>query len=364
MTLQQSSPRTDRTAPTPERDLAIDAETVHVTYDDGTEAVRGVSLAVGEGEFFGFLGPNGAGKTTTIRTLVTLLSPTQGSVSINGYDTTNESQAVRESIGYMAQETSIDLELTPRENLRIACEMYGVPREERDTRIDTLLDLVDLQDVADKRAETFSGGMQKRLDTATVLVHRPPVVFLDEPTTGLDPEARLRVWDYFEEINDRGTTVFLTTQYLEEADQLCDRLAVLEDGQIIAEGTPASLKAAVGTDTLTVALADPTGSRKRRAIEAVRAVDVLDAATVETTATGLAIHAADARGATPAVFRALSETSVTVSSFDIGSPTLDDVFLSLTGDGNGSTAAGGADETVVGSGTAETPVSSSPEVAR
>jgi ABC-2 type transport system ATP-binding protein len=231
----------------------------------------------------------------------------------------------------MAQETSIDPELTPRENLRIACEMYGVPSDERDERIETLLDLVDLQDVADKRAETFSGGMQKRLDTATVLVHRPPVVFLDEPTTGLDPEARLRVWDYFETINDQGTTVFLTTQYLEEADQLCDRLAVLEDGQIIAEGTPDALKAAVGTDTLTVALEQPTDRQKRRASEAIRAVEGLDGATVEFAPSGLAVHTADARGAATNVFKTLTDAGIAVSSFDIESPTLDDVFLSLTG---------------------------------
>ena len=272
MAVQQSSPRTNRTVPTQENDLAIDADNVHVTYDDGTEAVRGVSLDVAEGEFLGFLGPNGAGKTTTIRTLVTLLYPTEGSVSINGYDTTTEPQAVRESIGYMAQETSIDLELTPRENLRIACEMYGVPSEERAERIETLLDLVELQDVADKRAETFSGGMQKRLDTATVLVHRPPVVFLDEPTTGLDPEARLRVWNYFEKINDRGTTVFLTTQYLAEADRLCDRLSLLQDGRIVATGTPAELKSEVGGDVVEISLADPSEQRTRAAVQAIRRV--------------------------------------------------------------------------------------------
>ena len=335
MALPNSQPQTDRTVPAPEDTLAIAAENVHVTYDDGTEAVRGVDISVPEGEFFGFLGPNGAGKTTTIKTLVTLLHPTEGTVRINGYDTRTESQAVRESIGYMAQETAVDLELTPRENLRVACEMYGVPADQRDERTDDLLDLVDLQDVADKRAETFSGGMQKRLDTATVLVHQPPVVFLDEPTTGLDPEARLRVWNYFEKINDRGTTVFLTTQYLEEANQLCDRLAVLEDGQIIADGTPESLKAAVGTDTLTVALERPTDGQKRRAVDAVRAVDALEAATVEPTADGIVVHASDARRAAADVFEGLSAAGVAVSGFDVASPTLDDVFLSLTGDDDG-----------------------------
>ena len=330
MALQQPQQQTE-SEPAPDTDLAIEAENVHVTYDDGTEAVRGVDLAVAEGEFFGFLGPNGAGKTTTTRTLVTLLHPTAGSVRINGHDTTTEPQAVRKSIGYMAQETSIDFELTPRENLRTACQVYGVPTDEREGRIEELLDLVDLQDVADKRAETFSGGMQKRLDTATVLVHQPPVVFLDEPTTGLDPEARLRVWDYFEKINDRGTTVFLTTQYLEEADQLCDRLAVLEDGQIIADGTPQSLKSAVGTDTVTVELA--TAHQRSRAVEAVRSVDTLAAETVETTTDGLRIEAHDARSATSDLFAAFAAAGISVEGFDVASPTLDDAFLTLTGDG-------------------------------
>ncbi|WP_253739075.1 ABC transporter ATP-binding protein [Halohasta salina] len=305
---------------------------MHVTYEDGTEAVQGVSLDVKEGEFFGFLGPNGAGKTTTIKTLVTLLYPTQGAVHINGYDTKTDPQAVRESIGYMAQETSIDFELTPRENLRVACRIYGVPKAQREERIEELLDLVDLQDVADKRAETFSGGMQKRLDTATVLVHRPPVVFLDEPTTGLDPEARLRVWNYFEKINEQGTTVFLTTQYLEEANELCDRLAILQDGQITHTGTPAALKSAVGTETVTLSLDKPTDETQRRALEAVRRLNALDAARIETTADGLVIDADNARAATSDLFTELAAADTAVDDFEIRSPTLDDVFLTVTGD--------------------------------
>jgi ABC-2 type transport system ATP-binding protein len=332
MRRQQSDVRTDGTAPPSESQPAIAAENVEVTYEDGTKAVCGIDLAVSAGEFFGFLGPNGAGKTTTIRTLVTLLYPTQGTVRINGHDTKREPQAVRESIGYMAQETSIDLELTPRENLQVACEVYGVPGDERAERIENLLDLVDLQDVADKRAETFSGGMQKRLDTATVLVHRPPVVFLDEPTTGLDPEARLRVWNYFEEINERGTTVFLTTQYLEEADHLCDRLAVLDDGQIIAEGTPNSLKAAVGDETVTVTLTQPTDRNRKRALDAIRAADALDESAVETTADGIAVHADNAQTVTPEVVAALDEAGIPVRGLDVESPTLDDVFFALTSD--------------------------------
>ncbi|MFC6863915.1 ATP-binding cassette domain-containing protein [Halomicroarcula sp. GCM10025817] len=332
MTLQQARHQSETEADSSERHTAIGAEDVHVTYDDGTAAVRGVSLDVKEGEFFGFLGPNGAGKTTTIKTLVTLLYPTQGAVRINGYDTKADPQAVRESIGYMAQETSIDFELTPRENLRVACRMYGVPREERADRIEELLDLVDLRDVADKRAETFSGGMQKRLDTATVLVHRPPVVFLDEPTTGLDPEARLRVWNYFEKINDQGTTVFLTTQYLEEANELCDRLAILQEGQITHTGTPAALKSAVGTETLTLALDDPSQENRRRARNIVRQRSALDTTAIERTADGLRIEADNARSATSDLFTELSAAGITITDFDIQSPTLDDVFLTLAGE--------------------------------
>ncbi|MEF8852853.1 MAG: ATP-binding cassette domain-containing protein [Haloarculaceae archaeon] len=194
---------------------AIDARGVELTYSDGTEAVRGIDLTVPEGEFFGFLGPNGAGKTT-IKTFATLLSPTGGETRVNGFDVEREARKVRESIGYMAQETSVDLELTARENVRFAAQAYGVPRGERAERIDELLELVDLADVADKEADEFSGGMKKRLDVATALVHDPPLVFLDEPTTGLDPKARNRLWEYFQRINDEGTTLFLTTQYLEE----------------------------------------------------------------------------------------------------------------------------------------------------
>jgi ABC-2 type transport system ATP-binding protein len=208
---------------TSESALSIKASHLQLTYSDGTEAVRDISLSVPEGEFFGFLGPNSAGKTAAIKVLATLLKPTSGDVFVNGSDVKDEPRKIRESIGYMAQEIGIDEELTARENIQFACAAYGVPRAERAGRIDELLDLVDLIDVADQEAEGFSGGMQKRLDAATALVHQPPLVFLDELTTGLDPKARTRLWEYFREINDEGTTIFLTTQYLEEADQLCER---------------------------------------------------------------------------------------------------------------------------------------------
>ncbi|PSQ54715.1 daunorubicin ABC transporter ATP-binding protein [Halobacteriales archaeon SW_12_67_38] len=267
---------------------AIDADEVTLTYSDGTEAVRGIDLDIPEGEFFGFLGPNGAGKTTAIKTFATLLRPTSGTVTVNGFDVADEPRAVRESIGYMAQDTSVDEELTARENIRFACEAYGVPKAERGDRIDGLLDLVDLAEAADKEAEGFSGGMKKRLDAAMALVHRPPLVFLDEPTTGLDPKARNRLWEYFRRINGEGTTIFLTTQYLEEADQLCERTA---DSDLFE-----------------------------------------DQASVETTEEGISVTSRRAREAGTDLLVALRDEGLTVTGFNIRAPTLDDVFLAITGE--------------------------------
>ncbi|WP_253738648.1 ABC transporter ATP-binding protein [Halohasta salina] len=308
---------------------AVDVEGLELVYGDGTTAVDGVELRVPNGECFGFLGPNGAGKTTTIKVLATLLSPTSGSVRVNGFDVTTESRAIRETIGYMAQETSIDPELTAAENIRFACEAYGVPRGERDERVDELLDLVELGDVADKRAEEFSGGMKKRLDAATALVHRPPLVFLDEPTTGLDPKARNRLWEYFRQINDRGTTIFLTTQYLEEADQLCDRLAVILDGRIVADGSPSDLKRRVGGDVLDIDIEGDAAARSRAATIA-REFAAFDAAMVDETDTGITVTAESVRQHGTDLLVALRDGGLTVVGFNIRAPTLDDVFLAIT----------------------------------
>ncbi|MWG36395.1 ABC transporter ATP-binding protein [Halomarina oriensis] len=338
--MQPVSATTSSPAETPRR-AAIRADGVSVTYASGTEAVKNVSLTVPEGEFFGFLGPNGAGKTTTIKALVTLLDPTGGAVTVNGFDARRDRRALRGSIGYMAQETSIDLELTARENVRFACEAYGVPRGERTARIDDLLALVDLADVADDQAKTYSGGMKKRLDVATALVHRPPLVFLDEPTTGLDPKARNRLWEYFRRINEEGTTVFLTTQYLEEADQLCDRLAVIDDGRIVAEGTPAELKARVGGDVLSVDLVDADAVTVERAERVVRESGLLDGeGVVSRTDTGLSVTSQRARRVGTDLLVALRDAGILVEGFEVHSPTLDDVFLAITGVPAGERVAG------------------------
>jgi ABC-2 type transport system ATP-binding protein len=314
---------------------AIETENLRLTYSDGTRAVEDVSLHVPSGEFFGFLGPNGAGKTTTIKVLATLLAPTAGTVRVNGFDVAERPQAVRESIGYMAQETSVDEELTARENVRFACAAYGVPRSERADRIDELLDLVDLADVADKRAREFSGGMKKRLDAATALVHEPPLVFLDEPTTGLDPKARNRLWEYFRRINERGTTVFLTTQYLEEADELCERVGVIQDGGIVATDSPDTLKSQVGGDVLELSLADPDGDELARAASITRDAPGFADATVETDGDTLVVTVEGARRAGPDLLVALRDAGVDVTGFDVRSPTLDDVFLAITDDDDG-----------------------------
>ena len=331
-TTSDHSDYSDHADPTPPR-AAIRAENVSVTYASGTEAVKDVSLTVPEGEFFGFLGPNGAGKTTTIKALVTLLDPTGGTVTVNGFDVRRDRRALRASIGYMAQETSVDLELTARENVRFACEAYGVPRSERAGRIDELLDLVDLADVADEQAKTYSGGMKKRLDVATALVHRPPLVFLDEPTTGLDPTARNRLWEYFRRINEEGTTVFLTTQYLEEADLLCDRIAVIDDGRIVALGAPEELKSRVGGDVLDVDLVDPSEATVARAERVVSESGLLDGeGTATRTDSGLSVTSERARRVGTDLLVALRDGGVAVEGFNVRSPTLDDVFLAITGE--------------------------------
>ncbi len=210
------------------------------TGDDEVEAVRGVDLEVHTGEIFGFLGPNGAGKSTTVRMLTTLLTITSGGAEVAGLDVAGDPDGVRRKIGVALQEAGLDPRQTGRELLVLHGRLFGLSAAEAKERAQQLLALVELEDAADRVTKGYSGGMQRRLDLAAALVHRPEVLFLDEPTTGLDPASRLTVWEELRRINRQGTTVFLTTQYLEEADQLCDRIAIIDDGKIVREGTPAS----------------------------------------------------------------------------------------------------------------------------
>jgi ABC-2 type transport system ATP-binding protein len=308
---------------------AIEMNDVVLRYSDGTKAVDGLDMNVKEGEFFGFLGPNGAGKTTTIKMLVTLLRQTSGEITVNGYNVLEKPRDVRKTVGYMPQETSIDPELTAYENLSFACDAYRVPRSDRKDRIEELLELVDLADVADKKAEDFSGGMKKRLDAATALVHDPPLVFLDEPTTGLDPEARNRLWNYFKDINDDGTTIFLTTQYLEEADYLCERIGIILDGAIEREGSPDELKSQAGDGVLELELESQDEIPK--IVELLEQLDVFADADVETIENKIIISVQNAKKHTMKAVSVLNENNYNITGLDTRSPTLDDVFLEITG---------------------------------
>jgi ABC-2 type transport system ATP-binding protein len=252
---------------------ALVAEGLVKNYKDGdetVEAVRGVDLEVRTGEVFGFLGPNGAGKSTTVRMLTTLLTITTGRAEVGGVDVAGEPDKVRRLIGVALQEAGLDPRQTGRELLILHGRLFGLSREDAARRAEELLALVELEDAADRVTKGYSGGMQRRLDLAAALVHQPDVLFLDEPTTGLDPASRLTIWDELRRINARGTTIFLTTQYLEEADQLCDRLAIIVDGLIVRQGTPEQLKAALSDrvdgrpPTLEDVFLDATGKTRER----------------------------------------------------------------------------------------------------
>lgn len=306
--------------------LAIEASALVRRYRGGVEAVRGVDLGVREGEIFAFLGPNGAGKTTTVRMLTTLLPLSGGRARVAGADVVREPATVRARIGVALQEIGLDPLQTGRELLELQCGLYRLPRERRAARAAELLELVGLVEAADRRVGTYSGGMKRRLDLASALVHAPRVLFLDEPTTGLDPASRLTIWAEVRRINAAGTTVFLTTQYMEEADQLAGRIAIIDAGRVVVEGTPGELKAKLGHDVVTVALGagDVAAARDR-------AATVPGVAHVTPTAAGIAVYVADGAAAVAGLVRALGDAGLAVGSVSIARPTLDDVFLEATG---------------------------------
>ena len=222
-------------------------------YPNGIKALKGINFSVKKGEIFGFLGPNGAGKTTTIKILVTLLKPTKGKVIVNGYDVVNDAEKVRRSIGIVFQTTTLDNYLTGRENLDYHARMYGIPKREREKRIREVLKLVELEKKADVLVKYYSGGMKRRLELARAFLHKPKILFLDEPTLGLDAQTRRVIWKYIKTLNKKeGTSIFLTTHYLEEADQLCDRIAIIDNGKIIKIDSPSNLKSSIGKDVLVI----------------------------------------------------------------------------------------------------------------
>jgi ABC-2 type transport system ATP-binding protein len=304
---------------------AIDVTGLEREFSGGIKAVDGVDLQVAKGEIYAFLGPNGAGKTTTVRMLTTLLRPTGGSARVAGHDVVTEAAEVRRSIGVALQEAALDPLMTGRELIRLQATLHGLSRAEGQRRGDSLIERVGLTKAADRRVGTYSGGMRRRLDLASALVHEPQVLFLDEPTTGLDPVSRKAIWEEVAALNAEGATVFLTTQYLEEADQLANRVGIIAGGKIVAEGTPASLKAEVGKPHLELGIAEGSTDRATEICKAFgRILPPRDGK--------LLVELDGGVNDVAKVVRALDEAQILVGALDLVEPSLDDVFVAKTGE--------------------------------
>ena len=292
------------------------------------EAVRGVSIAVGPGEIFGLLGPNGAGKTTTLRMLTTLLPIDAGSATVAGFDVARHPRHVRERIGYVSQLGGADELATGRENLVLQGRLYGAGVAGLKTRVDELIGVLDLSEFADRRVKTYSGGQRRRLDIGLGIVHRPDVLFLDEPTTGLDPQNRANLWDHLRSLRDRGTTLFLTTHYLEEADVLCDRVVIMDHGEVVAEGTPRELKHRVAGDAVVITVREVAD-----AADLVVPLFRREAHVREIVVEGdqVRLYVEDGSAALPQLLRLLDRERIGIRGMSLSEPTLDDVFLHQTG---------------------------------
>ena len=303
---------------------AIETSDLQRTFPGGIVAVAGVDLEVAEREIYAFLGPNGAGKTTTVRMLTTLLQPSGGSARVAGHDVVGDPAAVRRAIGVALQEAALDPLMKGRELIQLQATLHGMPRDEGRRRAAELLERVGLARAAERQVGTYSGGMRRRLDLASALVHEPQVLFLDEPTTGLDPVSRKAIWEEVDKLNREGTTVFLTTQYLEEADNLADRVGIIDNGRIVAEGRPGALKAEIGRPHLEIKVAEAGAEQAneilRRFGKCLPSRDGVALVELETGAAGVA-----------PVVRALDEAGLAVESLDLVEPTLDDVFVAKTG---------------------------------
>jgi ABC-2 type transport system ATP-binding protein len=306
-------------------DAAIEARDLVREFRKGPRAVDGIDLHVAPGEIYGFLGPNGAGKSTTVLMLTTLLPPTSGTARVGGHDVVSEGPAVRAAIGAALQEAALDPVLTGREHMRLQTAMHGLPKRERHARGAELLERVGLTEAADRRVGGYSGGMKRRLDLALALVHRPRILFLDEPTTGLDPQSRSALWEEVARLaGDEGVTVFLTTQYLEEADVLADRVGIIDHGRIVAQDTPAALKAQIGRPTVEAAAARPEDR------EAMAAVLERFGERCESPR-GVAVRLRGGNAGLADVVRALDAEGIAVEHLELHQPSLDDVFLAKTG---------------------------------
>jgi ABC-2 type transport system ATP-binding protein len=305
---------------------AIVVQDLRKRYGD-VQALDGVSFAVQEGEVFGLLGPNGAGKSTTVRSLVTLTTPDSGSASVAGHDVLREQNAVRRVIGYVPQDSGVDELGTGRENLMLQGRVQGMSGKDLRARTETLLELVGISEAADRIVKTYSGGMRRRLDIALGLVHRPRVLFLDEPTTGLDPEARVVMWEEVSRLAQaESLTILLTTHYLEEADQLANRLAIVSQGKVVVEGTPVSLKAGLRGDAVHVEVENAAVAEAQRVLAAVGAApeQVLDGRTIVS-------RVENGGRALPGIISALETAGIPVASVSLSRPSLDDVYLHFTG---------------------------------
>ncbi len=290
------------------------------------EAVAGVDLVVRPGEIFGFLGPNGAGKTTTLRMLSTLLEPTGGTARVAGCDLLTQQDRVRERIGYVGQQGGSDREITGRRELVFQGRLYSMSADEAQMRAAELIEKLELESCADRKVGTYSGGQKRRLDIGLGLMHEPQLLFLDEPTTGLDPQSRARVWDEVRSMHERGITVFLTTHYLDEADALCDRIAIIDHGKIVAEGTPEELKRAVAGDVVTLSVA---GDRQVAALDLLKTQPFVREAAAEDGLVRLYVDQGEV--AMPAILRLLDANAMQLLTMELHRPSLDDVFLRQTG---------------------------------
>jgi len=312
-------------------DNIIQVQNLVKVYPGDVKALSGIDFSVGRGEFFGFLGPNGAGKSTTIKILSTLLKKTSGRVSVAGFDLEDASSSmrVRRAIGFAMQEVGLDDLSSGMDFLVMQGLLYKLGRRDAKKRAEELLELVSLTDVAKRKVGTYSGGVRRRIDLAGALVHRPEILFLDEPTTGLDPQSRLAIWDHLNELHSQGTTILLTTQMMEEADHLCERLAIIDNGLIVAEGTPESLKDDMGDDLVRISLGSAPEETYEKALSLIAGQSYVTGSSVDED--GLVVNVRDADASAPRLLKLLIENDIEIGRLAVSRPTLDDVFLQHTG---------------------------------
>ena len=306
---------------------SVETKSLTKSFGDVT-AVDDVSFSVEKGEIFGFLGPNGAGKSTTIMILTTLLKPTSGQALIAGNNVMTDPKKVRENIGYVQQETTVDEYLTGRENLLLQAKLNHIPKDEIDSRIDEVLDLIELSDKQNESVVTYSGGMRKRLDIAGVLLHRPKVLFLDEPTVGLDIQTRRKIWEYIKKIHDEfEMTIFLTTHYMEEADQLCDRIGIIDGGKIQVIDSPENMKNAMGNEVISIVIED--NNSRDSFLSELNNIESVNK--INEDGSKLVLFVSNGTEVIPKVFSISSDIGIKITSISLTQPTLDDVFISYTG---------------------------------